>query len=229
MQHEFVRIECLQCGHFFDVPVYCGDRFCPVCSVTRRNRIRHRLEFLVENVNPRPGYRLKHLTLTIKNQSDLALMVSTLFSCFKELRQTASWKAHVDGGAFVCEITGCSGNWHVHIHAIIEARYYKWAEILKLWMQISPGRGVYIQNIPKREIVRYLTKYLSKNDTPIGDRDELNDALKGTRLYQPFGSWYAINLKYVKPPPLCPDCKGSFFMLSGEFSEISDIRFWKEV
>ncbi|MBA7706750.1 hypothetical protein ES703_115607 [subsurface metagenome] len=229
MQHEFVRIECICCGRFFDVPVYCGDRFCPVCSVTRRNRIRHRLEFLIENIDPPHGYRLKHLTLTIKNQQDLALMVSTLFSCFQKLRQTASWKAHVTGGAFVIEVKGCSGNWHVHIHAIIEAKYYKWAEIHKLWMQISPGRGVYIQNIPKDEVIRYLTKYLSKNDVPDRDRDELNEALKGTRLYQPFGSWYGINLKYVKPPPQCPDCKRSTFMLCGEYSDIMDIRFWKEV
>ncbi|MBA7671157.1 hypothetical protein ES703_79308 [subsurface metagenome] len=156
-------------------------------------------------------------------------MVSTLFDSFKKLRQTASWKTHVDGGAFVTEITGCSGNWHAHIHAIIASKRYKWAEILELWMKLSPGRGVYIQNIPKQQVVRYLTKYLSKNDVPDADRSELNDALKGTRLYQPFGSWYAINLQYKKPPPQCPDCKGSYFMLSGEYSETSDIRFWKEI
>jgi len=227
--HEFVRIECINCGKSFDVPVYCGDRFCPVCSVTRRLRVRSRLEFLVENVKAGSGYNFKHLTLTIKNQQNLSLMTSSIVKSFRKLRQTRSWKFHVKGGAFVIEITGNSGNWHVHLHVIIESKYYKWAEILALWKKLSSGQGVYIQNIPKREIVRYLTKYISKTDTTPECREDINDALRGTRLFQPFGSWFAINKLYKKPPPQCPECHGTYFMISGEYTDSTDIRFWKEI
>lgn len=229
MYHQFIRIECINCGNVFDVPVYCGDRFCPICSCIRRSRIRKRLNFLVENIDPPSPYCIKHLTLTIKNQSDLAHMFTVILKSFRKLRNTSSWKRHVNGGAFVAEITGEPNNWHLHLHIIIESRYYKWAELLALWRKVSPGRGVYIQNIPKSQIVRYLTKYLTKNETPPDANEELNDALKGSRLFQPFGSWYAINLKYVKPPKICSSCGNACYMLYGEYSEMTDIIFWKEV
>lgn len=213
MDHDFVQIICLHCGTSFNVPVYCGDRFCSICSVGRRMRIRQRLEFLVNNVKPAPGMNFKHLTLTVKNQNDLSLMTTAIMKSFRKLRQTASWKSHVSGGAFVVEITGDSSGWHVHLHIIIEAKYYKWATLLALWMRLSAGRGVYIQNIPKRQVVRYLTKYLSKNDVPEDDQLELNDALKGVRLFQPFGSWFAINLAYVKPPQHCNGCSNPCFIV----------------
>jgi len=229
MQHEFIRLECISCGNHFDVPVYCGDRFCPVCSVTRRLRVRSRLEFLVKNVKAGSGYNFKHLTLTIKNQQHLSLMTAAIVKSFRQLRQTASWKSHVKGGAFVIEITGDSSNWHVHLHIIIESKYYKWANLLNLWKKFSTGQGVYIQNIPRREIIRYLTKYISKTDTPPECREAINDALRGTRLFQPFGSWYSINRLYTKPAVICKECKGTCFMISGEYSDYTDLRFWKEV
>lgn len=229
MIHKFISIICCSCGNVFDIPVYCGDRFCSVCSVSRRMRIRARLQFLVKNLKPLPGYNLKHLTLTIKNQQNLALMTAAIMKSFRKLRQTASWKAHVSGGAFVTEITGNSSDWHVHLHIIIQSKYYKWDTLLKLWMRLSAGRGVYIQNIPKTQVVRYLTKYLSKNDVPDADRDTLNDALKGTRLFQPFGSWFSINLLYEPPPKHCKTCKTPCFMLYMEAFDDTFCIFEKEI
>lgn len=191
-------------------------------------RIRDRITFLVDNIQPPSGYRTKHLTLTIKNQSDLSTMTLQILHSFKELRKTNSWKKHVNGGAFVVEVTGEHGNWHVHLHIIIEAKYYKWAELLKLWMKLSPGRGVYIQDIPKGEIILYLTKYISKTATPEDDRDELNEALKGSRLFQPFGSWYAINRLYELPPKHCPDCDHATFIVLSIMTEGVFDTFWKE-
>lgn len=229
MEHDFLTIICAHCGDHFDVPVYCGDRFCSVCSVARRNRVRNRLDFLVKNVERRVGYNFKHLTLTIKNQSNLSVMTDIIMSSFKALRKTSSWKKHVCGGAFVIEVTGGHGNWHVHLHIIIQSLYYDFKEILKLWMRLSPGRGVYIQNIPKDQIVHYLTKYLSKSETPKGDRDELNRALKGTRLFHAFGVWYALNRKYTPPEQTCKVCDKPCFCLYREFYEFSDFLIKKVV
>lgn len=229
MQHKFVTIACLTCGNLFDVPVYCGDRFCPVCSVARRMRVKNRLDFLVKNVDHRVGYGFKHLTLTIKNQKNLSKMTRDIMKCFRSLRQTSSWKKHVCGGAFVVEVTGKSGDWHVHLHIIIQSKYYPFAEILKLWMTLSPGRGVYIQNIPKNQIVRYLTKYLAKSDVPDDDHGELNRALRGTRLFQPFGSWFALNRLYTPPMKRCSKCEDPCFVIYGAEVESQDFFIWKEV
>jgi len=229
MTHQFIRIVCANCGHFFDVPVYCGDRFCPICSVARRKRVRDRLNFLVNNVPFVKDYGFKHLTLTIKNQRNLSRMTYVIRNSFRKLRQTDEWKRKVLGGAFVIEVTGCHGSWHVHLHIIIQAKYWKFSEILKLWMRLSPGRGVFIQNIPKAQVIRYLTKYVTKSDVLENDKDELNEALKGTRLFQPFGTWYNINKLYVKPAQTCPNCDKPCFLLYGELFEGEGFLFEKEV
>lgn len=229
MYHKFIRIICAHCGEIYEIPVYCGDRFCSVCSVGRLLRIRQRLNFLSDNIKPPPGFNIKFLTLTIKNQQDLAAMTRTIVNCFRKLRQTRSWKHHVRGGAFVLEITGNSGDWHVHLHIIIEARYYKWAEILKLWMKISPGRGVWIEDIPKRQITRYLSKYLTKTSTSLVDRVEMNDALRGTRLFSPFGTWYAMNLTYEKPPLQCRKCPDPCFILYTDLVEDASFTYEREI
>lgn len=229
MGHKFITILCTTCGHYFDAPVYCGDRFCPVCSVSRRLRVRNRLDFLVKSVQARTSYNFKHLTLTIKNQKNLSVMTDVIMKSFRNLRKTASWKSHVCGGAFVTEVTGNSGDWHVHLHVIIQSTYYDFKEILKLWMRLSPGRGVYIQNIPKDQIVRYLTKYLSKCNVPDCDKDELNQALKGVRLFQPFGTWFALNRKYTPPTPRCQKCEDPCFCVYAEVFEGEQFFIEKDV
>jgi len=229
MYHKFTTILCIYCGDYFDVPVYCGDRFCPICSYVRQSRIRNRLNFLVKSVDRRVGYCFKHLTLTIKNQTNLFSMTRTILKSFRKLRATRSWKNHVAGGAFVVEVTGNSDNWHVHLHVIIQSKYYAFAEILKLWSNLSPGRGVYIQNIPKNQIVGYLTKYLSKTSTLDADRSELNKALKGIRLFHAFGSWFALNKKYKPPKPKCKKCGNACFCLYSEVFRSSDFIFEKQV
>lgn len=229
MEHKFVRITCETCGHNFCVPLYCGDRFCAVCSVSRNIRIQKRLKFLVSSVERRTGYNFKHLTLTIKNQKNLALMTATIVKCFRELRSTSSWKTHVCGGAYVVEITGDSSNWHVHLHIIIQSIYYPFLEILKLWKVLSPGQGVYIQNIPKDQIVKYLSKYLSKTNISSDNRYELSQALKGSRLFQAFGIWFALTKKFKNPPTTCPGCDEPSFVLYGEIFSNCDSFIWKKV
>ena len=229
LQHEFLRVECVNCGSFHDVPVYCGDRFCSVCGSVRRTRVRNRLDFLISNVQCPPTYNFKHLTLTIKNQQNLSLMALNIVNSFRKLRQTSSWKSRVRGGAFVIEITGEPSNWHVHLHIVIESKYYKWDKLLALWMKFSSGRGVWINNLPKSRIIGYLTKYISKSSVPIKHRDIINKALKCTRLFQPFGTWFSINRTYVKPKPICKRCSGTSFYIVGEYSDFYDTRFWKEV
>lgn len=204
--HAFMKVVCQHCGETIDVPVYCGNRFCPVCSVPRRVRVRNRLEFLVANTELPPHFHFKHLTLTIPNQPDLYEMVRYIVKSFRKLRNRAFWKNYVDGGAFVLEVTGRPNNWHVHIHTIIISRYLDWNKLLKAWIACSKGRGVWLTDIPASAAVGYLTKYLSKPSVPDLVLEYVNWALKGMRLFSPFGCWYALNLTYKKPKSACPVC-----------------------
>jgi len=204
--HEFINICCTACGHRIDVPVYCGNRFCPICSPARLSRVRKRMDFLIKNITPVRGYGLKFLTLTIPNQKDLPTMARFILKAFRKLRQRAYWKHCVLGGVFVLEITGTPGNWHVHIHAAIHAMYMDYTKLMALWRKVSGGRGVWITRIPNSAVVGYLTKYLTKPGTVDSLTQETSDALKGFRLFQPFGTFYAINLTYKQPPSRCQKC-----------------------
>lgn len=204
--HQYIDIWCTHCGHKFPVPVYCGYRFCRICSVRRQARVRRRLKWLVNQVEIKRPYGIKHLTLTIASEQDLPAMVKKLISSFRKMRQRAYWKNNVLGGSFVIEITGNPGNWHAHIHTIIEAKFMNWDVLHRLWFSCSGGKGVWISRLSQSKAVGYLTKYLTKSDVTTELMEEMSAALKGTRLFSPFGRWYAINCKYVPPKPDCPNC-----------------------
>lgn len=229
MQHQFLHINCEHCGHILDVPVYCGDRFCGVCSPARHARIADRLRFLVANNPRKPVYSLKFLTLTIANMSDLNSMVAYLVKCFRKLRQRAVWKKYVDGGAFVIEVTGRPGNWHAHIHAIIFSRYIHRDNLVKAWFSISAGKGVDIRQVPTDAICNHLIKYLSKRQEPEMVTDEKSLVLKSYRLFQPFGSWFKLQRKYSRPKHPCEKCGASSWSPWDITQDFHIDSFWKDI
>lgn len=206
MIHQYRRVVCDHCGYSVDVPIYCGNRFCIICGGPRLKRVRLRLESLITQVPFISGHDFKHLTLTIRNRQKLPEMVGYLIRCFKLLRRTSYWKEHVSGGAFVIEITGEPGSWHAHLHIIIQCSWMKWEHLVEIWQKVSKGRGVYITRIPKTQIVKYLTKYLTK---PSVDDEHLNtvgSSLCSFRLFQTFGKWHSFKTVPTKKPHHCPKC-----------------------
>lgn len=212
--HEFRTILCMHCHHEISVPVYCGNRFCPICSRSRLRKIRDRLDHIIKHIKPIAGYSLKHLTLTIRNQSELSSMIKHLVHSFRKLRQRAWWKNNVDGGAYVVEITGRPGNWHAHIHSLVFSRYLSYDTLKANWQAVSGGIGCYIQRIPAGAAIGYLTKYLTKDpDMPEVVSAEINKSIKGMRWFSPYGSWYALSNTYVHVKRGCPECGASSWIL----------------
>lgn len=212
-QHMYIDIICGCCHKVIPVPVYCGKRFCQICSVLRQSRVRTRLNWLVDQITPTPPYGFSHLTLTVRNQPDLKIMVQHLLDSFRRLRQRPFWKKRVLGGGYVIEITGSPGDWHAHLHIIIEARYMLQTHLKDVWESCSGGTGVWIERIKKTGITSYLTKYLTKAGVSDDVIDAMSDALKGARLFSPFGVWYSKYGKFVKEIALCSECNASDFML----------------
>jgi len=210
--HRYRQIICTNCGHEITVPIYCGDRFCPVCSRPRLAKVRRRLEFLIKHTKKEPLYGFKFLTLTIPNEPDLPEMLGRLTKSFRRLRQRAGWKRRVSGGAFVIEIGGSHAGWHAHIHAIIVAKYIAFDRLLKLWISCSGGRGVFIKQIPPGAATGYLTKYLSKPAIADADLETASLSIKSLRLFQPFGCWMKLLKEFHEEKPGCPKCGAHCFM-----------------
>lgn len=204
--HEFTRISCASCGDTFSVPVYCGDRFCPVCSLPRLARVRSRLQHLIRRVRQTRYLRTRFLTLTIQNQPDLEGMVAHLIRSFRKYRQTKHWKKAVKGGAFVIEVTGSPGNWHAHLHIVMLSDWMDFWTERPVWTSISKGRGWLCKIIPPERCASYLSKYLSKPDVVDCDQAAVSHVLSGYRLFQSFGDWLGGLKNYEKPERDCPKC-----------------------
>lgn len=214
--HEYRSLVCLGCGHKHPVPVFCGDRFCIVCGKYRRARTRTRLAYLLKHASYPPGYGPKFITLTIPNVSDLKAGVKLIQAAYRRLRSYSAWRNYVDGGASVIEVTGTDGAWHVHIHAVISARYFPQPLLSKLWRRASGGFIVWIQRIPHHAAIAYLSKYMSKSVCPPDQRLTISDALKGTRLFTPTGSWYHLRAPKIKHPFPCPKCGRTDWLPDGD-------------
>lgn len=215
--HEYRNFACRGCGHIITVPVYCGNRFCNVCNAHRRRRIRAKLEAIVRQVKPIPSYSFKFLTLTIPNTDDLRSSAQQLIKSFRRLRQRHFFRSRCWGGAHVIEVTGTPGNWHVHLHAIIYARFLNVRRLSREWQKVSPGKIVYIQRIPPSGVIRYVTKYITKTAVPEQFQLEASSALKGFRLFQPFGKFHDIAITVPKIKYTCPKCGYDHWVLMDDW------------
>ena len=221
--HSFIRIYCTSCGRSFDVPRPCGNRFCEICSATRARKIRMKLEHICDQVKPIPGYRIRHMVLTTPKCQDLSVSAKHLIHSFRKLRNRSWFKSRVTGGAFILEVTGSPGNWHLHIHSILQCRFLDVYKLSELWQKCSGGRIVYMKNLPKKSIIKYMTGYLTKKGCPEEYTKQVSDSLKGIRLFNTFGNWHTLLLGLKKIPYLCPCCGKSEFIadvtIQREFDE----------
>jgi len=204
--HRFRRLICIGCGRQVDIPIYCGNRFCPICGKPRTLRIRRKLTNFLSTYKLPARHSFKMVTLSVQNCEDLYEGVDYLITSFRRLRQRSYWKSVVDGGAFVIEIKGSPKNWHPHIHAIVSSRYLNWDKLSRDWNRCSGGLSCYISNCKRGQIVNYMLKYITKpsvNEVLIPD---VANALYSKRLFQPFGSFHSAIGKLPKVPYACPKC-----------------------
>jgi len=193
-EHQFITFFCEKCGHAHRAIQPCGYRFCPVCSIKRRIRVRNHLHDLFRLVNQRPKQRLKMITISCKNTGDLRKGVDHLVKSFRKLRNRHFWRKYVDGGICVIEIKGRPGNYHPHLHIIVMAYFLPWDELFKHWKSASGGTAVYIKNISQGRAIYYVTKYVTKLEMPVEAQEDPNTAMKGRHLFLKFGAWVDIKI-----------------------------------
>lgn len=174
---------------------------------------------------PRPGYGFRHFVLTIEAGDNPADRAYHLLKSFRLLRKIGYWRRMVSGGAFVIEISGAPGKYHVHIHAVIEAKYMSRNLLISKWKRISGGRGIFIKTLNKGAIVHYLTKYIVKPCSEDIQTKEISDILKSFRLFQTFGDWHKDIRPYVKVPYPCPKCKNSWWLPIESYNPIRGFAY----
>lgn len=210
--HVYKRIACCGCGHTFDVPLSCGNRFCEVCNQPRRRRIQTKLNHFIKNAVVPPGYRWRFVTLTLPRSDDLTVAVRCLVSSFRKLRARSFWRRRVNGGAYVIEVIGRPGNWHAHLHVLVLSSWIPVHGLSRNWSLCSPGKIVHIKSIPPSAMVAYVTKYVTKTDLHPDYQVQASQALKGQRLFQPFGSLHLLTASVPRVQYECPMCGYDSFL-----------------
>jgi len=210
--HEYRRLVCSHCGQIVDVPIFCGDRFCPVCSGPRRARFKHRIESIVKLTKSKPGFRWRFITLTIPNSRDVAKALDTIYSSFRKLRSRQFWKSAVDGGICGAEVTSSATGFHVHLHILAFSRFIPQHQLAQQWKACSPGKIVDIRLIPVPAVAGYLAQYITKTELPDDVRLQVSDAFRNRRLFTVFGTCHDLKIPREKHPFPCKHCQHTDWM-----------------
>lgn len=174
----------------------CKLRWCPLCA-------KKRSWFLVEQIKPwaESVHRLKFLTLTLKH-SDAPLhdQIDNLYTFFQKFRKLKYLKDHMHGGVWFFQIkkSESSGQWHPHLHCLIDAEFMHREKLSQLWQRTTLTSMVV--DIRKADdtakVAEYVGRYSARPSTlaelDIGDRLEMVEALHGRRL---MGTWGTAKYK----------------------------------
>ena len=168
----------------------CKLRWCPLCAHKRSY-------FLVEQIKPwaESVSMLKFFTLTLKHSNaPLHDQVDNLYKFFQQFRKLRYLKDNMHGGVWFFQIkkSKASGQWHPHLHCLIDANYMAREKLSQLW-QRTTGTSMVV-DIRKAgdtaKVAEYVGRYSARPSTlaelELADRVEVVAALHRRRL---LGTW----------------------------------------
>jgi hypothetical protein len=188
---------------------YCHDRFCEPCGRARSNRIAKNLEKQMSEKGLQ-GKHFRLITLTLKHsRAPLSKQVDRLYKSFRALRACGCWKRSQDGGAAFLEIKrSATGEWHPHLHVVMEGGFLDQQTLRDEWHRIT--KDSFIADIRMvrdlSQAAAYVAKYAAKPMDPsiFFDAEALAEsigALSGRRLCTTLGTWRGFELEAKPPDP----------------------------
>lgn len=144
----------------------------------------------------------KHVVLTVRNADVLTKQyVQTIKSAFSRLRRT-KFARNWTGGFYSVEVTNESRGWHVHIHALVDAKWIDARELSQQWAK-AVGQEFAIVKVKDARGADYLaevTKYAVKgNDLSRWSSPDIVafiDAFDGVRTFGVFGTLYGKRTEF---------------------------------
>lgn len=232
---EVRRIECAVCGYSHTQRHYCHTRICPACVRKRARELREKyLEAIKGFKEP------KLLTLTLKNSSDLERDKERIRSCFTKFRRRKSIASRLRGGLYAIEShPDKEGQWHTHIHAVVDFPYLPQDFLSRLWHDITGDS--FIVDIrraysPERGL-NYILKYLVGSAIKKGKTWTVEalvkflEVVEHSRLIQAIGELLGFLPKQKDGPWTCPRCGNALWRIvcaitgEGIFDEVARLRY----
>lgn len=212
---------CNDCGRTGRFPNRCDRFYCPECQ-PRLAKDRKEAVGWWAKLAEQP----KHVTLTIRNITDLSQgHVKEIKTYFKRLR-ARKFARNWTGGFYSIECTNEGRGWHLHIHALINARWIDGGELAKQWSNVTNGLGyiVKVKDARPADYLKEVAKYVAKgNQLAEWTPDQIRafiEAFDGVRTFGVFGDLYAARTKFsefvrslrdAKPLCDCGSCSISYF------------------
>lgn len=214
------------CGAKVESRCYCGEKWCRSCfGVWARDAERQ-----IAGVAGCASWP-SHLVLTVRDVAagGLAARVKFLKASFRRLRSRKVWRDNIRG-AVACLGLTWAGDWHPHLHVILDCRWVDAAALADAWRAVTGGEGEHIslgRSSAKRGGVQGLAAELVKGTkgdmqglacafrAPGGDvlLGEAAAALRGVRWLEFFGAMRET-ARQVKPATpagcFCPRCGAPF-------------------
>ncbi len=169
----------------------CDVKWCPICAEKLAHERRESVTWWTKQIE-----QPKHMVLTRRNTETLSKEdVRSFKDSFTKLRRrkfASNWK----GGFYALEVTNESRGWHLHLHALVDARWIDSGELARTWAEII-GQDFAIVKVKDAREGSYLsevTKYAVKGNDLAGwstpDIVTLIEALEGVKCFGVFGSLY---------------------------------------
>lgn len=182
----------------------CHQRWCPMCSATRKWFLSQQISEWLSNVR-----QPKFLTLTLAHAEFLLEhQIDFLYSCFRKFRQTKLLKDHVRGGVWFFQIHRSKTDrlWHPHLHCVIDSPWIDKFKLSTNWELVTEtSKIIDIKEVKDPEkmseyVARYAARPSMLTGLDIASRHELLMTLHGRRLVGTWGNARSIVLRPSKPP-----------------------------
>lgn len=176
----------------------CEQKFCPICSSRLARERRESVEWWCKQIT-----QPKHVVLTARNTDTITkahvLAFKEAFARLRRRKLARNWI----GGFYSLEVTNEGRGWHLHLHALINARFIDSRALAQLWAELIGQTFAIVKVIDAREksYLQEVTKYAVKGTelaTWSGtDIAALFDAFDGVRTFGVFGSLYSKRTEFA--------------------------------
>lgn len=188
---------CNGCNSVQKFPNRCDLFFCPECQPRLQSDRKKAVEWWVRTIE-----QPKHVVLTVKNVSNLNKgHVLEFKKWFTKLRRT-KFASNWIGGFYKLEVTNEGEGDHLHLHALVDARWIDQFQLSEHWAKVTNGMGriVRVKDVRGESYLNEVTKYTVAGVMIAAWSGEqickFIDAFRGVRTFGVFGSLYGMRTKF---------------------------------
>lgn len=217
----FTVAQCQKCGTVQKFPNRCDRFYCAECQPRLSSDRKKAVAWWTREIT-----QPKHVVLTVVNTLNITGdHKRELLKWFTNLRKRKFCRNWI-GGFYSIEVTNEGRGWHLHIHALVNARYIDEMRLSEEWSSVTNGMGriVKVRDARNLNYLSEVTKYAVKGSQLAAWTGaqivEFIEAFTGARTFGVFGDLYGKRTQFAewfaavrdqKPPCKCGSCDMHYF------------------